>query len=338
MFFYENKVPDYDTEQIILFHYDVKKRNTILSNLKNYKKLKEFSCNKLGLTELPELPDSLKYLECINNKLIKLPNLPNSLTHLYCSHNNLSELHDLPNSLTHLHCNNNNLSELPDLPKSLIEFEYSYNNFIKLPDYNIEEINLCFYNNEIRNTILSNLKNYTNLKKFNCSYYNLKKLPELPSLLTYLDCSDNILTELPELPSSLIKLLCNNNNLTKLPGLPKSLTHLICHNNNLTKLPILPNSLRQLNCYYNNLTILPDLPNSLILFLKHPNVNELGKDIKTINETNSKNRAIKIKTLLDRNLLLENSDGIFINPKITKILLDKLELDFFDSSFDNLTT
>ena len=54
---------------------------------------------------------------------------------------------------------------------------------MNIPDYDIEEINLnyCYYNRETRNIILSNLKKYTKLKKFNCNSNNLSKLPDLPN-------------------------------------------------------------------------------------------------------------------------------------------------------------
>ena len=41
-----------------------------------------------------------------------------------------------------------------------------------IPSYDIEEINLFNYNNETRNSILSNLKNYIKLEKFKCYVCN----------------------------------------------------------------------------------------------------------------------------------------------------------------------
>ena len=73
----------------------------------------------LNLTKLPELPNSLKTLNCsYNPNLTSLPELPNSLKTLYCNDNqNLSELPELPNSLKKLVCIGNvNLTSLPELP------------------------------------------------------------------------------------------------------------------------------------------------------------------------------------------------------------------------------
>ena len=61
------------------------------------------------LTELPELPDTLKEFVCANNKLTKLSELPGTLEKLFCSKNNLTELPDLPDTLKILGCKGNKL-------------------------------------------------------------------------------------------------------------------------------------------------------------------------------------------------------------------------------------
>ncbi len=71
------------------------------------------------------------------------------------------------------------------------------------------------------------------------------------------------------------------------------------------------------------------------------NINGIYKAIaifKIINETNSKNRIIKRMKILNRTLLLEQSARICLNPKRIERLLDNLEIDFFDGSFNNLTS
>ena len=94
---------------------------SIRDNLKNYIKLEIFECSNCNLSQLPDLPKSLKYLNCSFNKLVKLPDLPNSLSELHCFENNLIELPNLPNSLTSLACYGNKLIKLPNLP-NLLEF------------------------------------------------------------------------------------------------------------------------------------------------------------------------------------------------------------------------
>ena len=168
-----------------------------------------------------------------------------------------------------------------------------------VPPYDVYTIELLYYNKKTRKIILSNLKNYRKLENFCCNGCDL--------------------TELPDLPNSLTHLYCDNNNLTELPDLPNSLTNLLCHHNNLTELPDLPNSFIQLECYMNKLT--------------YSNL-----EIKTINETNSKNRIIKRMKLLNRTLLLEHSAMITMNPKRIQRLLNTNEIDFYDGSFDTLTS
>ena len=213
-------------------------------------------------------------------------------------------------------------------------------NIDTLPSYDIELINLLDYNNETKNIILSNLKNYKKLKIFYCNNCHLDKLPNLPNSLVYLYCGYNNLIKLPNLPNSLKILFCCYNNLIELDNLPNSLIILGCSYNNLTELPDLPNTLEDLYCHNNNLTKLPDLPYILTYFdFANNSLHLTYRDlkIKTINQTNTKNKAIKKMKLLDRNLLLEHSAVISMNPKRIQRLLDNLEIDFFDSSFDNLT-
>ena len=182
----------------------------------------------------------------------------------------------------------------------LFKKKFKMNNNI-MSDYDVEQIKLNDYTIETRKIILTNFKNYTKLKIFNCNYCNLTKLPDLPN--------------------SLQDLRCNNNNLTKLPNLPNSLIELYCSNNKLTELSDLPNSLNLLECSFNNLIY----PNYRI------------ETINEINEINSKNRIIKRMKLLNRILLLEHSAMITMNPQRIQRLLDNKEIDFYDGSFDTLT-
>ena len=168
-----------------------------------------------------------------------------------------------------------------------------------MDNFNIETIRLKDFINdsEITNYILNNLKNYKNLRYFDCADCNLIKLPELPHKLEIL----------------------------------------ICNFNKLKKLPDLPNSLQILNCYYNELTELPDLPSSLyILFCWENKLNYINPNIYSIKEYQSKKRTLKRLKLLDRTLLLEHSARISLNPKRIQRLLDNLEIDFYDGSFSTI--
>jgi hypothetical protein len=189
-----------------------------------------------------------------------------------------------------------------------------------LPSYDIKYLNLSDYNNEIQKIILINFKNYKKLETFYCDSCHLDKLPDLPNSLLYLYCSYNNLTKLPKLPNSIKILFCCYNNLIELDNLPNSLIIFGCNYNKLTILPDLPNSLKDLYCRNNSL-----------------NLNYSDLEIKTINQTNGKNKAIKRMKLLNKTLLLEHSAVINMNPKRIERLLNTNEINFFDGSFDTLT-
>jgi len=77
--------------------------------------LTELQCHNNQLTELIDLPETLKLLSCSGNKLKKLPTLPPNLVNLFCHFNQLTELPPLPFTLVTLYCYDNHLRELPDL-------------------------------------------------------------------------------------------------------------------------------------------------------------------------------------------------------------------------------
>ena len=101
-------------------------------------------------------------------------------------------------------------------------------------------------------------------------------------------------------------------------------------------------NITELDLYDKGLTELPDLPNSLKYFDCDNNKLTYSKlEIKTINETNKinlKNKILKRMKLFNRTLLLEHSARICMNPKRIQRLLDNLEIDFYDGSFDTLTS
>ncbi len=97
-------------------------------NLPNYDKIRYIECYNMDIVELPVLPKSLIYLNCVHNtKMTKLPELPKSLTKLCCAYNNLTELPELPDNLTVLLCQNNCINILPKLPQTIKLIRCSYN-------------------------------------------------------------------------------------------------------------------------------------------------------------------------------------------------------------------
>jgi uncharacterized repeat protein (TIGR01451 family) len=219
-----------------------------------------FSTNQV--TSLPNLPNSLSYLDCYGNFLSSLPVLPNTLNILNCTFNQLTSLPNLPNSLITLNCRGNQLSSLPNLPNSLTVLDCSGNQLSSLPPLPNSLTSLdCGYNN------LSSLPPLSNsLTSLACNNNSLSSIPPLPNSLIGLGCSDNSLISLPALPNSLTSLFCYNNSISNLPALPNSLTDLYCYNNQLIGIPAFPNSLAYLDCSNNQLNSLPSVPNFMFTF------------------------------------------------------------------------
>ncbi|HEF0976047.1 TPA: leucine-rich repeat domain-containing protein [Escherichia coli] len=199
----------------------------------------ELSLIRLGLTSLPDLPDSLTMLYVSENQLTSLPDLPDSLTTLDAGNNSLTHLPVLPPSLTSLYAWINLMTSLPDLPGSLTTLYAGSNRLTSLP-------------------VLP-----PSLTMLDATINQLTSLPVLPPSLTMLDASRNQLTSLPVLPPSLTTLDASHNQLTSLPVLPPSLTTLDVNENQLTSLPVLPPSLTTLEARHNQLISLPDLPDFL---------------------------------------------------------------------------
>ena len=129
-------------------------------------------------------------------------------------------------------------------------------------------VKLSFWNFNLPHDILypaleANIKWFTRLTFFDCSYNQLTPLPELPESLKVLDCHNNHLISFLKLPENLEGLYCYSNNFTSLLKLPKNLKVFDCSYNKLTSLPELPDGLIEFNCAWNKLKFLPELTDTL---------------------------------------------------------------------------
>lgn len=108
-----------------------------------------FNCNNGLLDELPDLTTGkLEILECSGNLLTEIDNLPNTLKELSCNYNKLKTIGMLPNSLEKLLCHHNELKLLPALNENLKMLSCSYNKLTCLPSFtrNLEKV-YCHKNN-----------------------------------------------------------------------------------------------------------------------------------------------------------------------------------------------
>jgi hypothetical protein len=166
-------------------------------NLGRFDNLEELYCSNNKITEIINIPKTLKYLNCENNKITKLYNLPDNLTGINCKKNQLNELYypfnikpnKWPSNLKHLIVNSYFDGLFDNLPKTLIYLEIPYNDTLN---------NKSFYiPNNIKNIL--HIKDFclSSLQNFNCiinhiifyegENYNIDALNNLPNSIEYID-------------------------------------------------------------------------------------------------------------------------------------------------------
>ena len=105
---------------------------------------------RLGLTEIPELPNNIRYVWLQDNKIKHINYLPPSLEVLNISYNEIEYINtDLPENLEHLFISKNKLRCLPYLPDSLELLDISYNNINTLPNIPLKLDWLYCWNNPV---------------------------------------------------------------------------------------------------------------------------------------------------------------------------------------------
>lgn len=152
-------------------------------------KVKEvLDISALGLTSLPELPETVEWLNCSKNPIDCLDGLPRGLKRLDCSETSIVKFGELPDGLEYLHCRGClMLSEIDRLPDSVRKLDLSYCH--ELGD--IERLP-----NELRELKL-------------IQTWKLRHIAYFPAKLRVFWAEDFGLQYLPELPETLRKLICN---------------------------------------------------------------------------------------------------------------------------------
>lgn len=153
-------------------------------DLKNFSNLEELDCSNNKITEIINIPKTLKYLNCENNKITKLNALPDNLTGINCKKNPLKELYypfnikpkkypsklthlkfgnkfnqtinNLPNSITHLTLGDNFNQSIDDLPDSIKYLNIGYK---CLKDCNKEMCSIIYLLKNNSNGKISKLPN-----------------------------------------------------------------------------------------------------------------------------------------------------------------------------------
>ena len=128
------------------------------------------SVENLGLSRLPDLPETLTHLNCSFNELTILPDLPKSLQVIQCQFNHLSSLPELPNNLTELYCQFNSLTVLPNMRNTQLQCFSCYQNKIQyisdIPTILCKMITANNPWNPTMSTILSTMNNGNGLREY----------------------------------------------------------------------------------------------------------------------------------------------------------------------------
>jgi len=91
--------------------------------------------NNSFVTELPQLPSTLRRLSCYYTRIQTISNLPEGLTHLIAYGNRrLVEIVSLPDSLQELDVYFCGLTKLPPLPRNLVTLNCRDNHLTEIPD------------------------------------------------------------------------------------------------------------------------------------------------------------------------------------------------------------
>ena len=186
---------------------------TSIPSLARFTKLKTVELNGNKLTKLPEMPNGVCTIDCVDNNLETLEGLPDSVQNLFASSNNIKIIHKLPTNLRRLHISKNGLQSIAALPPLLSILLCDDNNLTKLPQFPNTLYMLWCFNNR-----------------------RLKALPEIPGSLRVLFCSRCSIRRIPRLPEALHELICNDNPIMVIENLP---TNLRMQSTNLGNLPIL---------------------------------------------------------------------------------------------------
>lgn len=202
-------------------------------------------CNKLS--ELPELPPSLKILDISSNEFEIYPESVNKLTNLLQLDLSYNKLKNVPDSI-------NNLKSVKK-----INISSNYLTYFDIDLQNLRTLNLRF------NDITFIRLNDCNIENLYLTNNNISNIADPLSSLKSVDLQQNPVTQLNILSHNLASLTLSKAKLTSLPSVILSFTKLEkleLSKNALRELPAAITNLanlKDLSVFSNNLEILPDL-------------------------------------------------------------------------------
>ncbi|MFY7965268.1 MAG: hypothetical protein ACOVO1_10255, partial [Chitinophagaceae bacterium] len=194
----------------------------LLTNIPNLpNSLKGFDCSNNRLTTLPQLPINLEFLNCAKNNISVLPTLHNNLTVLICSYNKITNIPVFPVNIYRLECDNNLLTSIPIIPANAGVINFTSNLLTSFPnilrkaqafDYKL----VHFGNNRI--TTLPLIPRDSITYDLNIGYNPISDISTVFKLrLESLDVSGLPITRLPDTIKAIYNFICNHNQINKLP-------------------------------------------------------------------------------------------------------------------------
>lgn len=172
-------------------------------DLSKFTRLVKLDCSCNEITQIINIPKSLKKLDCYSNIITSLNNLPSNLEDLDCSNNNLTSLDNLPTNLKYLECNGNFINSLDFLPSGLVKLVCCGTQVISL--------------NCLPNSLLTlNIQNNPNLKNIN--------LPQFLDAFIFDGCK--LINSLENIPKTLTFLCCPKYQINNLDEIKKQRPHL----------------------------------------------------------------------------------------------------------------
>jgi Leucine-rich repeat (LRR) protein len=254
-----------------------------------------FTC----IRELPQLPDTIHFLDIQDNLLEHLGILPRSLETLICSNNRLRHLHisaentpvlnnvsceknnietlELPDTVTFLNARHNKISEIRKLPELLRILHIENNQLTELTHLpkNLHVLN-CAHN------LLTHIENMHDLSKLyyiNCADNQIKHI-ELPERVHHVNVRNNFLETIDHFPDFIILLNVSNNLIQHIGRIPTKVEDLSISKNQITELSAELfyglSDLSRFSCKHNLLKSIDYLPDSIeYLYCSENQIKEL---------------------------------------------------------------
>ena len=206
----------------------------LINDIKSFQNLKK--------NQSPKLEE----LDCSNNKITEIENIPVTLKYLNCSSNLITSLY-LPDNLTGINCKKNPLKKL-DYPCDVKPSKWPSQ---------LTHLYLSGYFNQLLNNLPNSLIQLVIGDNFN------QPIDNLPNSITELSIGDEFNQSINNLPNSIMKLELGFNFNQPISKLPNSLTYIMIGNSFNQEINDLPDSLKYIWLGYNFDKKINNLPNNL---------------------------------------------------------------------------